>query len=173
MSNGCASLAEGQPSCGAVQSSWVSLAFENDVGDGPLRRVRKRKSGVLYSQPGGTVGGCSVKGDGRTAARQAHDLAIAPAHAMIPARTQGLHGCLFGGKARRITFRAVCLRVAVVDFAGGINALHKAVSEAFDRSPDASNLRNINACADNHGFPDLTTTGRRGKSALPRPCVLL
>src|ERR1700729_2290298 len=99
-----------------------SLAFENDLCDSLLRRVRKRKSGVLYSQSGGNFGGRSVKGDGRTAARQAHDLAIAPAHAMIPARAQSLHGCLFGGEARGITFRAVCLRVAVVDFAGGVNA---------------------------------------------------
>jgi hypothetical protein len=118
------------------------------------------KRGILHAQPGGNLAGFSVKSDRRTSARQAHNFAIPPAHAVAPARAQSLHRRFFGGETRGVALHPVCLRVAVASFARRINALQKAVAKAFDRLPDARNLRDVDACADDHIFSSLPYSSR-------------
>src|SRR5271156_5812063 len=103
------------------------LAFENHLCDGLLGGVRERERSILHAESGGKLCCLSMKRNRRAPARQACDFAIAPAHAVA------LHA--FG------------LRIAIADPARRKNALYKAIAKAFDRLPDARDLRDIDACA--------------------------
>src|SRR5258708_18593159 len=105
--------------------------FEDNLRDRLLGGMRQRERCILDAQPCGELRGSAVKADSRAAARHAHDLAIPPAHAVVPARAPGLHRGLLGGKARRVTLHAICLAVSVADLSPGKNALQKAVPEAL------------------------------------------
>jgi hypothetical protein len=83
-------------------------------------------------------------------ARHADDFAISPAHAMIPARAERLHRRFFGGEPCGITLHSIRLGIAVTALARGKDPLQKSFSEAINRLPDARDLSDIDACADNH-----------------------
>src|SRR3979490_2212654 len=110
--------------------------------------MRQRERRILDSQSRSELRGASVKADGRASPRHAHDLTIAPADAVIPARAQRLHRGLLGGKARGVPLDPICLGITVADFSGSKNALHKAFSEALDRMADARNFGDIDARPD-------------------------
>jgi len=128
----------------------VALIFENHLRDGLLRGVRKRQCGVLDAQLPGKLSGFTMKGDSRTTAGLANNFAIPPAHAVAPTRAQSLHRRFFRREARGVALDAVCLGVAIADFARRKDSLQKPVAKARNRLPDAWDLRNVNACADDH-----------------------
>src|SRR5712691_10224302 len=132
--------------------SWP-LVFENDLRDGLLRGVRYRKCRILHAQLGGELARLSMKCHGGAPARQAQDFTIAPAHAVIPACAQGLHSRFFRGKAGGVALHAVCFGIAVAPFALRVDAPQKAIAKAFNRLPNARNLRDVDACANNHISP--------------------
>src|ERR1035438_6849325 len=131
---------------------WLELVFKDDLRDGLLRSVGKRQGRVFDAQPGGELSGFAVKRNARTSARQAHHFAIAPAHAVVPTRAQSFHRRLLGREAGGVTLRTIRLRIAILDFSYREDAPQKTIAEALDRLPNARNLRNINACADDHSF---------------------
>src|ERR1700678_2229336 len=107
---------------------------------------------MLHAEFGGKLGGFAVERNCRASARQARHFAIAPAYAVAPARAQSLHGRFFSREARGVALHAIGLRIAIADFASGEDALYKALAKAFDRLPDARNLCDIDAGADDHNY---------------------
>ena len=76
---------------------------------------------------------------------------VAPTHAVVPARAEGLHGGFLGGEAGGIAFRRGWLSTRNTDFALGENAAQEAVPEALDGFANARNFGDVDAGADNHG----------------------
>src|SRR5206468_11349042 len=112
---------------------------------------------LLNGKPGfpdpdlcGELSRLAVKGHGGSASGQADHLAIAPPHAMIPARAQSFHGRFLGGEARGITLHAIGLGIAIPNFSGSINALQEALPETLDGLADAGNFGDVDARAYDH-----------------------
>ena len=87
---------------------------------------------------------------GRTASGHAGDFAIAPAHAVIPAGAESLHGGFFGGEARGIALEAIRLGIAIANLSRSVDALQKAVPEALDGLADAGDFGDVDARAYDH-----------------------
>src|SRR5579862_49787 len=127
-----------------------SSVLEDDLRNRLLGGMRDRKRRIRNAELSGKFTGPTMESNRRTPPRRSGNLTITPANAMIPARSQRLHRGLFRRKARRIPFNSIGLRVAVFPLALGKNALQETLPEAFDRMPDARDLRNVDACTDNH-----------------------
>src|SRR4029077_3571275 len=78
------------------------------------------------------------------------NLEVLPANAASPARANGLHGGLLGGKTCRIALVAIRFPLDVGDFSNGVNAIGKASTVAFDGLANAVDLRQIDSQADDH-----------------------
>src|ERR1700676_2117105 len=125
----------------------AALAFENDFCDGLFCGVRYRKCSISHAQLRRKLAGFSVKRDRRSTARHADNFTILPAHAVIPSRPQGFHGRFLSSETRGIALHAVGFGIAIAPFTRSINALQKALAKAFDRLPNARNLCDVNASA--------------------------
>src|SRR5260370_10091850 len=79
------------------------LGFQDHLRDGLIDGVRNGERGVFYSQPGREFRSLPMKNKGRASPRHAHNLAIAPPHTVVPARSQSFHRSLLGGKAAGVT----------------------------------------------------------------------
>src|SRR5271165_5678089 len=97
--------------------NWVEGAsiLKNHLRDRLLLSVRNRQGGILHSKPHGELARLPVEGHGRAPARHADHLAIAPPHAVIPARAESLHGGLLGSEARGITLHPIRLGIAIAN----------------------------------------------------------
>jgi len=126
--------------------------LEDHLRDGLVRGMRDRKSSVASTEFGGEFFGFAMEAYGGTSAGHAHDLAIAPAHTVIPSGAQRLHCCFLRGEPSCITLGPICLRVAISNLALSKNALQKARSETLNRLSYAIDFGNINSGSDNHAL---------------------
>jgi len=69
---------------------------------------------------------------------------------MIPSGAESFHGSFLGSEARSIAFDAIRFGIAITHLAGSEDALEEAMTEPFDGVPDAGNLGDVNANADDH-----------------------
>src|SRR5260370_6328696 len=127
------------------------LRFQDHLRDGLIDGVRNRERGVFHSQPGREFRRLPVKNNVRASPRHAHNLAIAPPHSVVPARSQSFHRSLLGSKAGGVTLHAVGLRVTIAYLAGSVYPFEKPALEALDRFAYARNFRDVDASAYDHG----------------------
>src|ERR1700722_15263707 len=128
------------------------LAFQNDLRDGLFGGVGYRKCGVLHAQLRREFVGFSMKRHCRPSTWHADGFTILPPHPMIPSRPQSFHGRFLRCEAGSIAFDAVGFGIAIAPFPLRINTIQKAIAKAFDRLPDARNLCDVDACANDHIF---------------------
>jgi hypothetical protein len=125
-------------------------AFQDDLRDGVLFGVGKRKRNMDCAELGRELGRLAVERYGGTASGLAAHFDVAPGDPMIPTRADGLHCSFFGGEARSVTLNAVGLRFTVEDLGLGEDPMQKAVAEARDGRFDARYFRYVDASADDH-----------------------
>jgi hypothetical protein len=125
-------------------------AFQDDLRDGVLCGVGKRKRYMHGAQPARKLGSLAVESDCGTPSGLAADFNIAPGDPMIPAGAEGLHGRFFRGEAGRVPLDPVSFRVAVADLGLGENPAQEAIFEALDGCFYAPYFCYVDAGADNH-----------------------
>src|SRR5882672_8817507 len=105
---------------------------------------------MLYAQSRANLACLAVECDGGAAAGLAPHFDVPPAHAAAPARSQGLHGRFFGGKAGGESLNAVGLGVTIADLSLSVDAPEKALAVPGDGLGDSRDFRDVNSSADNH-----------------------
>src|SRR6266852_4054857 len=91
-----------------------------------------------------------MKAHRRTPSRHPNYFTIAPAHPVIPSRAQRLHRRFLRSKSRRIALDAICLGIAIANFALSKNSPYKAISEALNGVANAGNFGDVDASANDH-----------------------
>src|SRR5690349_20875118 len=92
----------------------------------------------------------SIENNSGPASTLAADFNVTPPHAMVPARAQRLHGCLFGGKTRSKALRGIGLRFTILDFALGEDPVQKALAITRNRGRNPRHFFDVDAGSDNH-----------------------
>src|ERR1700722_3482266 len=126
------------------------LIFQDDLGDGLLGSMRKRESNVFYAQLQGKFRRPAVKFHSGTPTRQADNLAVAPAHAPAPARSQRFHSGFLCCEPRGVALLAVGFGIAVSSLASGKDAPQKALSKSLHRVANTRNFGDVYAATDDH-----------------------
>ncbi len=103
------------------------------------------KSGVRNAKQLGNLRGSTVKLDCRASTAVANHFYFQPIHSLAYAGSEGLRGCLLGGKPRRETLSGVALAQAVGLFRRGINAVEKSLPITIHRLLDAPNFRQVDS----------------------------
>ncbi len=132
------------------RSHLDASAFQDDLRNGVLFGVRKRKRNMDGAEFGRELRSLAVECDGGTASRLAAHFNVAPGDPMIPSGADGFHCGFFGSETRGVALHPVGLRFAVVDLGLGKDPAQKTVTEACDRRFDARDFRYVDASAYDH-----------------------
>ena len=132
-----------------ASKSWA-LVFKNYVGHGLLGCVSERECDIFRPKFGGDGCGLAMELQCGALALRPHNLNIAPADAMTPARAQCLHPRFFSGKAGGIAFKAGDFFFAVTDLAFSENAAKKAIAKTLDAFANTVDLGDIDPGSENH-----------------------
>ncbi len=118
--------------------------------DGLFRGVRKRKRSVHSAEPGCELSGFAMESNGRPASGFAAHFHVTPAHTVVPACAESLHGSFLSCKARGVTLHAVGLRFTVTDFAFGEDSMQETIAMTRYGLSNARDFRDVNSGPDDH-----------------------
>src|SRR3954454_18733311 len=125
-------------------------AFEDDLGKSLFLGMRNGQSGILHAQLRGKLLRLTMKMNGWTPSGQAHDLAIAPAHAVVPAGSKRLHRRFLRGKACGIALCSIGFGIAVAPLPCRIHAFQETLPKAFYRLLNTWDFCDIDSRANDH-----------------------
>src|SRR3954451_11507137 len=143
----------GQSSRWTQQSFFESAsnsALEDHLGKRLFLGVRNGQSGILDAQLRGKLLRLTMKLDCWTPSGQAHDLAIAPAHTVVPAGSKRLHRRFLRRKACGIALCSIGFGIAVAPLPCRIHAFQETLPKAFYRLLNTWDFCDIDSRANDH-----------------------
>src|SRR5262249_28600305 len=126
------------------------VSFQNHMGNSLVCRMRQGEVGSGAAETRCELGGLTAEAQLGALPRNPHYLHVLPGYAMAQAGTDGLHGCLFGGKPGRQALLWIRLTGAVMNLRRRKNPFEEALSKALYHSLDPGHLGNINSRTYNH-----------------------
>lgn len=125
------------------------LEEQHDLRDSEGLRVSDRQKRAVCLHIGESPGGASVEPQLRWSTGRAHDLYIAPEHALRVTGAERFHRRLFRRKPAREVRCRIPATSRVCDFSLGEDASEKAIAVSLDRGFDAINFGCVHSDPDN------------------------